>query len=314
MSRVTVSEDDVVRVQAEEDLRLYGSRNEPLDVVEVDEDAKLTGLPPKRSVTDFEAAVKRPAKVRKKGESRDFNYHAITALDWNNGASPLDAWLNQSALPSTDLSNQQPTKKFAKGDPAALEEEEIKVFRNVHIGISQEFSAPEAMPTRDLLSSMELDTQIFFRNITDRYPVLPSYLAHRLARANHDRAERLRLRRHRTEPFKRDDRDETRLLLESRKVAVEPFAVQPTAQQFSGSFDGEIEHSKVSIRTPITKAGSVKNTEDATKRLHSHQGSTRAVINRFSCFHDGCNMQFPRERQLKKHMRSRKCLGLLHFT
>ena len=88
---MTVSEDDITRQQVEEDLRLYGSRPEPPDTVEVDESTQMANLPPKRSASEFEAAVDRPAKIRKKGRSHEFNYQALTVMDWNSGTSPLDA-------------------------------------------------------------------------------------------------------------------------------------------------------------------------------------------------------------------------------
>ncbi|KAL8639087.1 MAG: hypothetical protein Q9226_008918, partial [Calogaya cf. arnoldii] len=67
-TRITVLEEDqeVEKRQAAEDLRLYGSRMEPPESIEVDEIAKLANLPSKRSASEFSAAVSRPAKVRKK--------------------------------------------------------------------------------------------------------------------------------------------------------------------------------------------------------------------------------------------------------
>lgn len=61
-SRVFISEEDVARQQVEEDLRLYGSRPKPLDAID---------LPPKRNVSDNEAAFDRPAKLRN-GRGNDF--------------------------------------------------------------------------------------------------------------------------------------------------------------------------------------------------------------------------------------------------
>ena len=270
-------------MQAEEDRRLYGSRHEPPDVFGMDENANLTGIPPKCGLAELEAQFDRSAKIRKQGKSQDCNHHAIAALDWNNGASPLDAWLNQSALPSTNLSSQHFTAEIVKKDPVALEEDEIKVFRNVHIGISQGSSAPEVAPVTESLSSMELDTQIFYRNIMDRYPLLSSHLAHRLARANHDRATRLRLRRHRREPVKEDGRDETRHWSKGGKDAVEPFHVRSYTQQSLGHDNGETGDSKGFMRTPVAKARSVRNTENVTKRFHSYEVTTRAASNKLSC-------------------------------
>ena len=47
-------------------------------------------------------------------------------------------------------------------------------------------------PPLDRVEALDFGAQIYYRNIMDRYPAIPIYLARRLAQANHDRAERLR--------------------------------------------------------------------------------------------------------------------------
>ena len=185
-----LSEDDTVRRQIEDDLQLYGSRPEPPDTVEVDESTQLANLPPKRNALDFKSIVNRLAITSEKDQRKEFNFEALTVMDWNSGASPLDAWLNQSAIPSTNPAlNHQETVDL-ESDLLALETEEIKVFRNVHMAIapSPEYNDPPLEPVEGL----KFGAQIYYRNIMDRFPVLPKYLARRLAHANCDRAERLR--------------------------------------------------------------------------------------------------------------------------
>ncbi|KAL8851133.1 MAG: hypothetical protein Q9221_003936 [Calogaya cf. arnoldii] len=133
-TRITVLEEDqeVKKRQAAEDLRLYGSRMEPPESIEVDEIAKLANLPSKRSASEFSAAVSRPAKVRKEGENKRYNYGP--------------------AVSATKARDPNMTKGLYSCDPRI---------------------------------------QIYYRNIVDRYPALPQYLATRLAEANRDRAERL---------------------------------------------------------------------------------------------------------------------------
>lgn len=141
----------------------------------------------------FEEAVDGPAKIRKKGESKTYNYQAVTAMDWNSGVSPLDAWLNQSAIPYTAPTvDLQEEKRRSRKDSVAQEIEEIKVFRNVHMAIAPEPANGQHLVAIDAIAELEVDTQIYYRIIVDRYPDLPSHLALRLARANRDRAERLR--------------------------------------------------------------------------------------------------------------------------
>ena len=198
-SRMYVSEETVVLQQAEEDLLIYGSRPEPSDAVEVDEADELASLPPKRSASEFKAAIDRAAKVRKKTDSRGFNYETLTAIDWNSGSSPLDAWLSQSAVPSTVENLRENLQDSSDERDTAQEREEIKVFRNIHIAIDSE--KPELNPTLlDKVSDLDLEAQMYYRKIVDNdnYLELPTFLARRLAVANHCRAERLRHMKSRT--------------------------------------------------------------------------------------------------------------------
>lgn len=199
---ISVLEDDeeIARKQVLEDLQLYGSRPEPPNVIDVDEQSGLadTSLPPSQSVTAFEVAVDRPAEVRKESDTKTFNYQAVTAFDWNTGSTPLESWLNQSAIPSTSptFGNERREDLVMTKDPVAQEVEEIKVFRNVHMSVAPDPSI-ETMnnAASDQVAGLELHAQIYYRNIVDRYPKLPLYLALRLARANRDRADRLRRNR-----------------------------------------------------------------------------------------------------------------------
>ena len=190
-----VSEDDVTRRQIEEDLRLYGSRPEPPDTVEVDLSTQPANLPPKRNASDFETADERPAKLRKNGKSEESSYQALSVMDWNSGASPLDAWLNQSAVPSTAAALDQQESTNPGIDLLTQEIDEIKVFHNVHMATAP--SPGHNDPPLEPAEGLEFGAQIYYRNILDRFPVLPKYLARRLAQANCARAERLRLEKER---------------------------------------------------------------------------------------------------------------------
>ena len=193
-------EEEIAKKQLTEDILLYGSRSDPSDAVEVDEHTQLAGLPPKRSAAEFDAAVNLPAKMRRERESREFNFRRVTAMDWNSGATPLEAWLNQSAVPSViHLPETQDNQYESPSGNLAKEREEMQVFRTVHIEATGE---PESNGTaRDPPidhTNLEPRTQIYLRNIFDRYPLLPSYLALRLAKANCTRAQRLDLKRHKS--------------------------------------------------------------------------------------------------------------------
>ena len=135
--RITVlpEDEEVAQKQVAEDLSLYGSRPNPPDAVEIDEHTQQSNLPPKRSAAEFDAYVNRPTKVRRKEESKEFSFQRITAMDWNSGATPFDAWLNQSAVPSiVPLPQTQRNQSNPSSDDLAAKElEDLKVFRTIHI-------------------------------------------------------------------------------------------------------------------------------------------------------------------------------------
>ena len=192
-SRFIVSEEDIARQQAEEDLRLYGSRPKPADAVDIGESTQLGNPIRKRDASAFEVILDRPAKLAKREERKTFDDGAVTAMDWNGGASPLDAWLNQSAIPSAATVLELLDERDSVEHLVAQEVEEIKVFRSVHLATT---SSPKEKETAvDGFKGLELAAQIYYRNIRDRYPPLPTYLARRLAQANHARSERLRSER-----------------------------------------------------------------------------------------------------------------------
>ena len=209
-----ISEDDIVRRQIEYDMQIYGSMPEPPDTVEVDESTQLANLPPKRNASDFKSVVNRLAKTSEKDQSKEFNYETLTVMDWNSGASPLDAWLNQSAVPSTTPALDHQEIVSPESDLLAQEVEEIKVFRNVHMAIAP--SPEHDDPPLEPVEGLDFGARIYYRNIMDRFPVLPKYLARRLAQANCDRAERLRhekervQKRHEVEEKTRREREERR--------------------------------------------------------------------------------------------------------
>ena len=201
LGRISLLEDDnnVTQKQVGEDILIFGSRPEPIEFTELQEDNRLSNLQltSKRSGAALEERIDSPAKVCKEVESTQA--YSVTAMDWNSGASYLDAWLNQSAIPAAApaIKEQQEEGKNSLNasncSTAAQEMEEIEVFRNVHISPATEpVIDVRYLESVDELANSELDTQIYYRNIADRYPELPSYLALRLARANRGRAERLR--------------------------------------------------------------------------------------------------------------------------
>lgn len=217
--RVTVMEegDEVAQRQAKEDLLLHGNRPKPqdseeiyasmIDPMELDSPAQTR----KRMASEMQASdIGRLSKTRKEdnpdrqsaihpsdlGERAGRNNN-VTAIDWNGGKSPLDAWLNQSALPSAiqPLGPEFEEKDRQEREATAREMKEIEFFRNVHISASDNVHQKTEAVDSNGASHIDFGAQIYYRNIVDRYPLIPPYLARRLAEANFHRAERLQCQR-----------------------------------------------------------------------------------------------------------------------
>lgn len=195
-------EEKVTRRQVEEDLRIYGSRPEPVVAVDGDEDEQLMKPTLKRKASEPECGTDRAVKFRNQGSSRIYNYENVTAMDWNAGDTPLSAWLNQSAIPAATpvampFANQHQDPHMSKNaELLDQEKKEIEVFKNVHLVTPSKPATASGLPPSTVhKSGLELGAQIYYRNIEDRYPSLPPFLIRRLAIANVDRAERLRQQR-----------------------------------------------------------------------------------------------------------------------
>jgi len=142
-------------------------------------------------------------------EDKDVDNRPLPLIDWNNGSNPLDAWLNQSAIPAAaPWSGQQQQEDSARKKQELLmaeEAKELEAFHNIHSAKTPERPDQNAhLVQPEDGSDLSLSAQIFLRNILDRYPSLPSFLARRLANANQIRAERLQWQRPQTEAEARD--------------------------------------------------------------------------------------------------------------
>ena len=179
---------EVARRQNEEDLLLYGSRSEPVDAHEMDVHAGMIGSPTQITATDLESPFDEAKKARKIERNSDIS------VDEHAEDNPLSTWLAQSALPSVIPLGSHPLDQIARTEVDPVEEEirEIEIFRTVHLTLGPEFNCnAKDSPKADAVLDLELSSQIYHRNIVDRYPLLPTYLARRLAEANSSRAERL---------------------------------------------------------------------------------------------------------------------------
>ena len=183
---------EVARRQNEEDLLLYGRRSEPVDALEIDVHTGMIDPPTQIAAM----ALETPFDEAKKAHNIEGN--SDTSVDGHAEGNPLSTWLAQSALPSVVPLGSHPLDQIARTeiDPVKEEIKEIEMFRTVHLASGPEINgnATDA-PKVDAVLDLELPSQIYYRNIVDRYPLLPTHLAHRLAEANSSRAERLSRRR-----------------------------------------------------------------------------------------------------------------------
>ena len=191
--RVTVleEEDTIARLQAEEDQRLYGGRPMPLDTDEIEDASGLSNsMSRNRSAPPVRQEDEPPAKAMKL-EDHSGSFEEIL--------SPLHAWLAQTTAPmAANWTAEQPYKGNLGlvQDAMALEATEIEFFKNVHMDNTPRPITSDAHPNiLEEVPDMGLEAQIYYRNILDRYPLLPRYLARRLAEANSNRSERLQRRR-----------------------------------------------------------------------------------------------------------------------
>ena len=184
---------EVARRQNEEDLHLYGSRSEPTDAHEVDIHTRMIISPTQITATDLETPFHEVEKAHNIESNSDM--HEINvSVDGDAQVNPLSTWLAQSALPSVIPLGSHPLDQVVRTevDPVKEEIREIETFRTVHLASGPEINGNATDTAKfDAVLDLELPSQIYHRNIVDRYPLLPIYLARRLAEANSSRAERL---------------------------------------------------------------------------------------------------------------------------
>ena len=245
----------MARRQYEEDFRLYGNRLEPMDDIEVDVQTELAISPTKDVITDLETTFDDTEKVHKI-ESNPESDDAGTYNNTNAGPNPLSAWLTQSALPSVIPMRSHPLDQSTGTAVDLVKEEirEIEVFRYVHLASDPEVGAHATDTTKvEDVSDLKLPSQIYYRNIVDRYLLLPTYLARRLAEANSSRADRLS--RQRVEATAKAKGEATKL---GPDKASRP--ARPDAGPVYGSSAGEKETAK------RTRGPFVRCTQDKQKK------------------------------------------------
>ncbi|KAL8951486.1 MAG: hypothetical protein Q9222_002540 [Ikaeria aurantiellina] len=192
LERVAISENKIARQQIEEDVQLYGTRPAPSDAITMDEDTGLVRQSLHRDAPHFNDIIDHPAKSLALVNEEVLGTPSLPAM------SPLEAWLNQSAIPSITPTNSH--KEHEDESIVAQEIEEIKSFRSVHVTAAPNLNSTNDNPKLDEeFATLRPGSRIYYRNIKDRFNSIPTYLARRLAEANLDRAEALQEKKNRQE-------------------------------------------------------------------------------------------------------------------
>lgn len=165
-------------------MTLFGVRSLPTDIETSIADLEKPSDTYKHSVPNIQPSADVLSKRK--------NSIAATVLDWNSGATPIDAWLNQSAIPVSNP--ESPTLEsdqyMREREAKKLEERDFIFYRKVHFDTAFQDKASHLVVT-DTVDSNGLAAQVYCRNIMDRYPSVPPYLARRIAGANVKRTDRL---------------------------------------------------------------------------------------------------------------------------
>lgn len=206
-------------MQLKEDLELFGDRPTPLDPEEFENTEttryalKGSPAPEKRrrseEITEYRHKIPNlellPPPQSNLNDIDTFtstmedlaSWDGLMPEDYEPSPSPLFTWLEQTESPSGSLVLGTEHPPNANSDHIReLEVKELEVFRNVHVSASaKQTEAPNTVLELYNVEVLDHGSRIYFRNILDKFPNLPLYLARRLAEANRKRAERIRASR-----------------------------------------------------------------------------------------------------------------------
>jgi hypothetical protein len=195
--------DLIARQQALEDLQSFGARKPPTDVA-----SHLSDSIPGLEITEYKSNLSKQDShvLARDGQDKPQRFSdsmnpelewpineqkrmPLTAIDWNSGKSPLEAWLNQSAVPSLDTRLQDIVQE-EKHTQASLDQEQhdIGYLRKVHLHVDDK-PLQQCYLGKD---AVDPSTLPYRRKITDKFPCVPAFLVSRLAEANLHRDNRLR--------------------------------------------------------------------------------------------------------------------------
>jgi hypothetical protein len=247
----------ISQIQVEEDIRIFGDRPIPLDLEETDNPVILLGGSTSNSPDlarlssrdhlsyGVDSVGPRDLDSTKELKILQDSSGSLDQLTDENAmldslqakkSTPLDAWLSKLPTAGTASDNIPTVPSLDSED---LEAKGIEQFRNVHVkdveSIGQIQGANSERACTGNSQEIIFSARIFYRNIRDRYPHMPKYLARRLAKANIARSDRLGFSRVEqgesspSEDFEDEDSEDSVLNHEKMELEASPETVDPEA-------------------------------------------------------------------------------------
>ncbi|KAF3906699.1 hypothetical protein ABW20_dc0110524 [Dactylellina cionopaga] len=193
--------------QISEDCRVFGERYAPLELLENDDmfisENLSTQTFPRSEDVGLEANISALDEMDSVIQDDTLTSGRITEVFEPSDVeddflgprpTPLDRWLDQvsSTLDELDIGDGSAGELHTTANEND-ESNDLERFRHVHIdqAIDEGSIASREPKNVHSLANIEFSARIFYRNIQDKFPQMPEYLAMRLALANERRAERL---------------------------------------------------------------------------------------------------------------------------
>lgn len=193
--------ESVLQRQAAEDLNAFGMRPAPRDAVGLElHHVEMQDQPVKGGVEPSDAAnaILDPNNLQRLDEledgldSRFPPVDALPIIDWHSGPTPMDAWLNQSAIRmETGIVQEIDDDQLQESKILEQEKRDIELLRKVHL--AAEPAGPDIGRLEDdAYDGLEESAKPFLRKILDKFPLIKPFLARRLAESSLSRDRRLR--------------------------------------------------------------------------------------------------------------------------
>ena len=193
--------ESVLQRQAVEDLNAFGMRPAPRDATELGPvHPDSPSQTPKRGIDhpDTTGVLLDSENLKRLDEAEDEvktsfpASGALSIIDWHSGPTPIESWLNQSAIRmDSGILHEVGDEKLQEKEILDQEQRDIEILRKVHL------SAEPATPDTGLLEGdgyegLDEVAKPFLRKILDKFPLIQPFLARRLAESSLSRDTRLR--------------------------------------------------------------------------------------------------------------------------